>query len=100
MTPKLSPRLATRLAVHACHDLASDCPKTIHALTNWLEHAGFWLAELSEHPRSPDQVSFMIGLLGLALAPTMGCSLPEACQTLKDELALQLVKRQLTKEAL
>lgn len=95
-----TPTLATRLAVHACHDLASECPKTIYAMANWLEHTGFWLAELSEHPRTPDQVAFMTGLLGLALAPNMGVCLAEACRVLRDEMVLQQVKRQFIKEAL
>lgn len=42
---------------------------------------------------------FMIGLLGLALAPNMGVSLPEACRMLKEEMALRQAQRQLTKEA-
>lgn len=88
--------LATRLAVYACKDLVKYCPKTVQAMASWLEHAGFWLAELSTYPRTPDQVAFMIGLLGLALAPNMGVSLPEACRVLKDEMALQLATRQLT----
>ena len=95
-----TPTLANRLAVYACHDLVKFCPKTVQAMASWLEHSGFWLAELSAHPRTPDQAAFMIGLLGLALAPNMGVSLPEACRVLRDEMALQQAQRMFSKEAI
>lgn len=89
------PHLANRLAVHICHDLAKHAPKTLHALENWLDHCGFWLAELARCPRRPDQVPFMVGLLGLSLSREMDLTLPDACQVLRDHMKLHL----LTKEA-
>lgn len=96
----MTPKLSTRLAVYACHDLVKECPKTLHAMANWIDHAGFWLAELSTCPRTPEQVGFMIGLLGMALAPNMGVSFDEAKRVLQEEMAIQLAQRQFTKEAL
>lgn len=92
----MSPTLATRLAVYACHDLVKFCPKTVQAMAAWMDQAGFWLAELSAHPRTPDQSAFMIGLLGLALAPNMGVTFEEAKRVLIDEMALQQAQRMLT----
>lgn len=89
------PTLANRLAVHICHDLAKHAPKTLHALDNWLDHCGCWLAELARCPRRPDQVPFMVGLLGLSLSREMDLTLPDACQVLRDHMKLHL----LTKEA-
>ena len=91
-----SPTLANRLATHICHDLAKRAPKTLHALDSWLDHCGFWLAELARCPRTPDQVQFMVGLMGLSLSREMNLSLPDACQVLRDHLKLH----QLIKEAL
>lgn len=90
------PTLANRLATHLCHDLSLHAPKTLHALDSWLDHCGFWLAELARCPRTPDQVAFMTGLLGLALSREMHLTLPDACQVLRDHMKLHL----LTKEVL
>lgn len=89
------PHLANRLAVHICHDLAKHAPQTLHALDNWLDHCGFWLAQLAACPRTPDQAQFMVGLLGLSLSREMDLTLPDACQVLRDHMKLHL----LTKEA-
>ena len=62
MTP-----LANRLPTYILHELVKSCPHTLEPLINWLDHCGFWLEELNQHPRTPDQVPFMIGLLGLAV---------------------------------
>lgn len=88
--------LNNRLSVHILRDLSASCPKTIHALSNWMDHAAFWLADLSSHPRTPDQASFMIGLLGMSLSTNLGVSLPEACQMLKDETRLHQLQKELS----
>lgn len=92
----MTPTLANRLAVYACHDLVKVCPKTIQAMAEWLDHAGFWLAELSTCPKTHDQVPFMIGLLGMALAPNMGVAFGEANRVLRDEMALKQAQRMFT----
>ena len=92
--------LATRLAVYACKDLAAHCPETIEAICYWTDHAADWLTEVAADPRARHEVPRLIGPLGLALAPKLGVSLPEACRMLKEEMALRQAQRQLTKEAL
>ena len=82
------PNLANRLAVHACLDLEKSCPLTIKATVHWLHQVGFWLAELSRHPASPDQLWAMVGRLAQPYAWAMGMSLPQACQVLKEHLIL------------
>ena len=47
--------LATRLPVYVLRDLAGSCPSTLHALDNWLDQTGFWLADIAQHPKTPDQ---------------------------------------------
>lgn len=92
--------LANRLAVYACHDLVKFCPKTVQAMAAWLDQAGFWLAELASCAKTPDQAPFMIGLLGLALAPNMGVTFEEAKRVLIDEMALRQAQRMFSKEAI
>jgi len=65
--PGGAPTLANRLAVHVLRDLNKNCPKTIHALENWIDQCGFWLAELLPHQVDSAQVAFQIALLDLAL---------------------------------
>lgn len=62
-----TPTLATRLAVHVLRDLNKSCPKTIHALENWVDQCGFWLADLVTHQVDSAQVAMQIALLDLAL---------------------------------
>ena len=90
------PNLANRLSVHILHDLAKNCPKTIHAMASWMDAAAFWLADLASHPRTPDQAAFMIGLLGMSLATNLGITLPEACQMLKDETRFHQLQKELS----
>lgn len=87
--------LANRLSVYALRDLSSHPPLDLNAAKTWLDHCGFWLADLATHPRTPDQLPFMIGLLAMA----MRTHLPkwpqqEACNTITEYLRLH----QLTKE--
>ncbi len=88
MTP-----LANRLSVHILTDLNTHCPRTILAIDSWLDHVGFWLADLSCHPRTKDQLPFMMSLLAINLAKTLGCSIQEARQLLKDEMVIQQAER-------
>lgn len=91
----MTPSLATRLAVYACKDLAKSAPKTYNALTNWLQHSGFWLAELSTCPKRHDQVSCMIGFLGLSLSrENQDIPLQQACKSLYEHMTLHQMTRQ------
>ena len=82
-----------RLSVYILNDLSLNCPKTILAMESWIDHVGFWLAELATHLRTKEQLPYMIGLLALRMAAVMGCSVGEARQCLKDEMVLQQIKR-------
>lgn len=89
------PCLRNRLAVSACLDLAKHCPRTVLAMPHWLDQVGFWLADLSVRPTTPDQVWGMIGQVAHPYAWAMGMSWPEACQVVKEQMALhQLIGRQ------
>lgn len=88
--------LANRLSVHVLNDLNANCPKTILAINNWIDQVTFWLADLSTHPRTSDQTAFMLYLLSMNLAATMGCSLQDARQLLKDELIIHQFERVLS----
>lgn len=88
------PNLANRLSVHICHDLATHAPKTLHALDNWLDQCGFWLADLSRHLRTQDQLQFMVGLLGLALSREMSLTVPDACQVIRDHMKLHVLTKE------
>lgn len=91
------PHLANRLAVYICKDLAAHAPRSFNALHNWLTHSGFWLAELSACPRTPDQIQCMIGFLGLALVREhTDYSLPQACQMLREHMTLHLLTKEQT----
>ena len=45
-----------RLSVYILNDLSLNCPKTILAMESWIDHVGFWLAELATHLRTKEQV--------------------------------------------
>ena len=62
-----APTLANRLAVHVLRDLNKSAPRTIHALENWIDQCGFWLADLITHQVDNAQVATQIALLDLAL---------------------------------
>jgi hypothetical protein len=85
--------LANRLAVHILHDLNRNCPRTILALYNWLDHVGFWLAELGDHARNNEQIAYMISLLALNLSSVMGCSIQDARLLLRDEMVIKQAER-------
>lgn len=88
-----TPSLATRLAVYACKDLAQHCPQSIEDICYWMDHAAYWLSEVAADPSAKQDVPRLIGPLGLALAPTLNVSLPEACRMLEEELALKQAQR-------
>lgn len=90
----MSLSLHTRLATFACKDLAANCPKTTGGTIDWLHHAGFWLAELSAQPASPDQVWALVGVMAHPYAWTMGMTWPDACQVLKEHMKLHQLTRQ------
>ncbi len=85
--------LANRLACHILNDLNVNCPRTILAMENWLDHTGSWLAELSVCAKTNEQLLFMISLLAINLAQTMGCSLHAARLLLKDEMVVKQAER-------
>lgn len=85
--------LSNRLAVYALNDLNINCPKSILALENWLDHTAFWLACLSTCTKTKDQLPFMINLLAINLGSTLGCSIQEARVMLKDEMVIQQLER-------
>lgn len=82
------PHLANRLAVHVLRDLNKSCPKTIHALENWIDQCGFWLAELLPHQVDSAQVAMQIALLDLALKREQGFQLANAIHLLKESMRL------------
>jgi len=87
--------LANRLSVHVLKDLAAAAPRTLGAVDNWMEHVAFWLHDLHKHQATPDQVSFMVGFLGLALAREAGWQRVEACRMIKEHLVYQQIKEQI-----
>lgn len=86
--------LANRLPTYVLHDLVKACPQTLEPLTDWMDQCGFWLAELQQHPRTPDQVPFMVGLLGLAVSRQAGWPTHTACAELKNYLSLHLMRKE------
>ena len=84
--------LSTRLDLHILKDLAANAPKTLGALDSWLEHCAFWLHELHKHQVEPGQVSFLVQLLGLALAREAGRERAETCQTINEHILFAQIK--------
>lgn len=80
------PTLANRLAVHVLRDLNKNCPRTIHALENWIDQCGFWLAELLPHQVDSAQVAMQIALLDLALKREQGFQMENAIPLLKESM--------------
>ena len=87
--------LANRLSVHILKDLAANAPKTLLAVDSWMEHVAFWLHDLNKHQATKDQVPFMVGFLGLALAREAGWQRLEACRIIKEHLVYQQIKEQI-----
>lgn len=83
--------LQTRLDTHACLDLEKSCPLTTGATVHWLHQAGFWLAELSRQPATPDQLWAMVVRLAHPYAWAMGMSIPQACQVLKEHMTIHQI---------
>lgn len=89
------PNLRNRLAVAVLKDLVASAPKTFNAMANWEHHCGFWLAELAEHPRTTDQLSFMTGLLAMALIREHSdYTFAEACTSLRNHMRLHQVLKE------
>ena len=82
------PTLANRLAVHVLRDLNKSAPRTIHALENWIDQCGFWLAELLPHQVDSAQVAFQIALLDMALKREQGFQMANAIPLLKESMRL------------
>ena len=89
MTP-----LANRLPTYVLHELVKSCPHTLEPLINWLDHCGFWLEELNQHPRTPDQVPFMIGLLSLAVSREAGWPVHTATTELRNYMRLYQIRKE------
>lgn len=89
------PHLANRLAVHVLRDLNKNCPRTIHALENWIDQCGFWLAELLPHQVDSAQVSMQIALLDLALKREQGFQMANAIPLLKESMRLHQAANEL-----
>jgi len=89
------PNLRNRLAVAVLKDLEASAPKTFNALSNWECHAGFWLAELAECPRNPDQLTYWTGLLGMALIREhTDLTFAEACTSLRNHMRMHQVLKE------
>lgn len=89
------PTLANRLAVHVLRDLNKNCPRTIHALENWIDQCGFWLAELLPHQVDSAQVAMQIALLDLALKREQGFQMANAIPLLKESMRLHQAANEL-----
>jgi hypothetical protein len=79
------------------HELVKgDLPAYLGAAKriNWLDHCGFWLEELNQHPRTPDQVPFMIGLLGLAVSREAGWPVHTATTELRNYMRLYQIRKE------
>ena len=89
------PHLANRLAVHVLRDLNKNCPRTIHALENWIDQCGFWLAELLPHQVDSAQVATQIALLDLALKREQGFQMANAIPLLKESMRVHQAANEL-----
>ena len=89
MTP-----LANRLPVYILKELSKVCPHTLHGVTSWMDQCGYWLEELNQHPRTPDQVPFMIGLLGLAVSREAGWPVHTATAELRNYMRLYQIRKE------
>ena len=89
MTP-----LANRLPTYILHELVKSCPHTLHGVTSWMDQCGFWLEELNQHPRTPDQVPLMIGLLGLAVSREAGWPVHTATTELRNYMRLYQIRKE------
>ena len=91
----MNPSLANRLAVHVLRDLNKNCPRTIHALENWIDQCGFWLAELLPHQVDSAQVATQIALLDLALKREQGFQMANAIPLLKESMRVHQAANEL-----
>lgn len=89
MTP-----LANRLPVYILKELSKVCPHTLHGVTSWMDQCGYWLEELNQHPRTPDQVPCMIGLLGLAVSREAGWPVHTATAELRNYMRLYQIRKE------
>ena len=91
MTP-----LANRLPTYILHELVKSCPHTLEPLINWLDHCGFWLEELNQHPNPevPHEIAYYINLLGFAVSREAGWPVHTATTELRNYMRLYQIRKE------